>query len=116
MHELVAILVSVTTVSLASLTGIIFIGLKEGLLKRILMVLVGFSSGTLLGGAFIHLLPEAYEINETTTFYYVIIGIVSFFVLEKFLYWRHCHEEECPVHTFVYLNLVGTEFIISLTE
>jgi len=107
MHELVAILVSVTTVSLASLTGIIFIGLKEGLLKRILMVLVGFSSGTLLGGAFIHLLPEAYEINETTTFYYVIIGIVSFFVLEKFLYWRHCHEEECPVHTFVYLNLVG---------
>ncbi len=107
MHELVAILVSVTTVSLISLTGIVFIGLKEGWLKRILMVLVGFSSGTLLGGAFIHLLPEAYEMNETTTFYYVIIGIVSFFVLEKFLYWRHCHEEECPVHTFVYLNLVG---------
>jgi zinc and cadmium transporter len=107
MNELLAILLSVTTVSLISLTGIIFIGLKEGLLKRILMVLVSFSSGTLLGGAFIHLLPESIEMNETTTFYYVIIGIVSFFVLEKFLYWRHCHEEECPVHMFVYLNLIG---------
>jgi len=69
--------------------------------------LVGFSSGTLLGGAFIHLLPESIEINAATAFYYVIIGIISFFVLEKFLYWRHCHEEECPVHTFVYLNLLG---------
>jgi len=27
--------------------------------------------------------------------------------MEKFLYWRHCHEEKCPVHMFVYLNLVG---------
>lgn len=25
----------------------------------------------------------------------------------KFLYWRHCHEEKCPIHTFVYLNLIG---------
>ncbi len=107
MHELVAILLSVIAVSLISLTGIVFIGLKEGLLKRVLMVLVGFSSGTLLGGAFIHLLPESLEMNETATFYYVIIGIVSFFILEKFLYWRHCHEGECPVHMFVYLNLVG---------
>jgi zinc and cadmium transporter len=36
-----------------------------------------------------------------------MVGIVSFFALEKFLYWRHCHEKECPTHTFVYLNLVG---------
>jgi hypothetical protein len=43
MNDLLAILVSATAVSLVSLTGIVFIGLKEGLLKRILMVLVGFS-------------------------------------------------------------------------
>ncbi|MDI6690550.1 MAG: ZIP family metal transporter [Candidatus Bathyarchaeota archaeon] len=108
MNELIATLVSVTTISLISLTGIVFIGLKENMLKRILMLFVGFSSGTLLGSAFLDLLPEA--INSDfggTAFYYVIIGIVSFFALEKFLYWRHCHEEECPVHMFVYLNLVG---------
>lgn len=107
MNDLTAILISVTTVSLISLTGIIFVGLKEGLFKRFLMVLVGFSSGTLLGGAFIHLLPEAYEISAANAFYYVIIGIVSFFAMEKFLYWRHCHEGECPVHMFAYLNLLG---------
>jgi zinc and cadmium transporter len=107
MNDLVAILVSVTTVSLISLIGIIFIGLKEGLLKRVLMVFVGFSSGTLLGSAFLDLLPESMVEMGNEAFYYVLLGIVVFFALEKFLYWRHCHEEECPIHTFVYLNLVG---------
>jgi len=107
MNDLIAILASVIAVSLIAFVGILFIGLKESLLKRILTALIGFASGTLLGGAFLHLLPEAIEMNEATTFYYVIIGIVSFFALEKFLYWRHCHEEECPVHMFVYLNLIG---------
>ncbi|MEM2995413.1 MAG: ZIP family metal transporter [Candidatus Bathyarchaeia archaeon] len=107
MNDLVAILVSVTTVSLMSLTGIIFIGLKEELFKRVLMVLVGFSSGTLLGSAFLDLLPESTAEMENEAFYYVLFGIVVFFALEKFLYWRHCHEEECPIHMFVYLNIVG---------
>jgi zinc and cadmium transporter len=107
MNDLIVILVSVTTVSLISLTGIVFVGLKEGLFKRVLMVLVGFSSGTLLGSAFLDLLPESITELGSEAFYYVLIGIVVFFALEKFLYWRHCHEEECPVHMFVYLNLVG---------
>jgi len=56
------------------------------------------------------------ENDATTVFWYVIIGIISFFTLEKFLYWRHCHEKECPTHTFVYLNLVGDGFQILLME
>jgi zinc and cadmium transporter len=109
MDELVAILVSVTVVSLISFIGVIFIGLKESLLRRIVMVLVGFASGTLLGGAFFDLLPEAVNrINPPITiFYFVILGIIVFFCIEKFLYWRHCHEEECQVHTFAYISLVG---------
>jgi len=109
MDKLFAILASVTTVSSIALVGIIFIGLNEKLLKRTMMALVGFASGTLLGGALLHLLPEALTRlgDATTTSYLVIFGIVSFFAMEKFLYWRHCHEEACPVHMFVYLNLVG---------
>jgi len=109
MNDLITILVSVNVVSLIAFIGIIFIGLKEDLLKRFLMILVAFASGTLLGGAFIHLLPEAVSEADTliTPFYYVIFGIVSFFVMEKFLYWRHCHEDVCPAHMFVYLNLIG---------
>jgi zinc and cadmium transporter len=107
MTELVVILASVTVVSLVAFIGILFIGLKEAFLKRILMALIGFASGSLIGGAFIHLLPEALEEAGQATFYYVVVGIIFFFVMEKFLYWRHCHEGKCPVHVFAYLNLVG---------
>jgi len=41
------------------------------------------------------------------SFQSVIAGIITFFFIEKFLYWRHCHDGKCPVHTFAYLNLVG---------
>jgi len=112
MDDLIAILGSVTVVSLISFVGAVFIGLKESLLRRVLMAFVGFASGTLLGGAFIHLLPETLsqeglKMDVTTTFYSVIAGIVVFFAIEKFLHWRHCHEEVCPIHTFAYLNLIG---------
>ena len=105
--DLIVVLASVTLVSLVAFVGILFIGLKEAFLKRIVMALVGFASGSLIGGAFIHLLPESLEETGQVAFHYVIIGIVFFFVIEKFLYWRHCHEGECPVHIFVYLNLIG---------
>jgi len=108
MDNLVAILASVTGVSLISFVGVIFIGFKEESLKRVMMAFVGFASGTLLAGALINLLPEALkELEPAITFYYVMLGIMTFFVIEKFLHWRHCHEETCPVHTFAYINLVG---------
>jgi zinc and cadmium transporter len=108
MDGLPAILASVITVSLISFVGAIFIGLREKLLKQLLMVLVGFSSGTLIGSAFLDLLPEAIDmVKPVQAFSYVILGIVAFFSMEKFFYWRHCHEEECPVHMFAYLNLIG---------
>jgi len=80
MNDLIAILVSVTAVSL--------IGLKEEKLKRLTMILAGFASGILTCMAFLHLLPESLtsENDATTFFWYVIIGIISFFTLEKFLY------------------------------
>lgn len=107
MAELVVILASVTAVSLVSFIGVLFVGMKEAFIRRILMVLVGFSSGSLIGAAFINLLPEALEEMGPSIFYYVIIGIVFFFAMEKFLYWRHCHDGKCPVHMFAYLNLIG---------
>jgi len=109
MIDLIMILASVTAVSLIAFVGIFFAGMREEQLNRITMLLVGFASGTLIGGAFIHLLPEAIESgNDTTTvFFYVIAGIIVFFALEKFFYWRHCHERGCPTHAFVYLNLIG---------
>jgi len=105
---LLYIIAAVLAVSLISLVGIAFIGINEKKLKKITHLLVSFSAGTMLGGAFLHILPEAMgEGSELTPFILVIVGIMLFFIIEKFLHWRHCHEEKCEVHAVAYLNLVG---------
>ncbi|MBI3991308.1 MAG: ZIP family metal transporter [Candidatus Omnitrophica bacterium] len=95
-------------VSLVSLIGIFSLLLREGLLNKLLMTLIGFSAGGLIGGAFLHLLPEALEqAGSQVIFFYLILGFIAFFILEKYLHWRHCHEGVCSVHSFTYLNLIG---------
>lgn len=106
MYTLEWILVSTVLVSLISLIGTLFLALKEKFLKRILLVLVSFASGALLGGAFFHLIPESFSALDESVFIAVVFGIMVFFFLEKSL-WRHCHERECPIHPFAYLNLLG---------
>jgi len=99
-------------VSLLSLVGVLGLLLNEKALNRIVFLLVGFGAGGLIGGAFLHLLPEALE-HATAflfPFLYVIIGFIFFFMLEKFLYWRHCHDGKCEIHVFTYLNLIGDGF------
>lgn len=104
---LIEILLSVTIVSLISLIGILFVGVRESIMKRLNIALLGFATGAMIGGALLHMLPEALEECGPSAFQYTALGIVSFFIMEKFLYWRHCHDGECPVHSFVYLNLLG---------
>jgi len=95
-------------VSLVSLIGIFSLLLREGWLNKILFMLIGFSAGGLIGGAFLHLLPEALEqASSQIIFSYLILGFIAFFVLEKYFHWRHCHEGVCSVHAFTYLNLIG---------
>jgi zinc and cadmium transporter len=111
MDTLVWILGSTLLVSLFSFAGVVTLSLNDKLLKRISLVLVALSAGALMGGAFLHMIPEAVsgcaagELDALFT--YVIVGFVAFFVLEKVLFWRHCHDVNCEVHTFGYMNLVG---------
>jgi len=103
---LLQILIAVFIVSLVSILGI-FIFLKEKIMKKALFLLVSFAAGTFLGVAFLDLLPEALEegFKETIPIF-ILLGILSFFVLEKFLYWHHHHTGE-EVHSFTYLNIIG---------
>lgn len=95
-------------VSIISFVGIFALLLKEEMLNRILIVLIGFSAGSLIGGAFLHLLPESIEhAPEGRVFLFTVIGFILFFILERYFYWRHCHEEKCDIHAFTYLNLIG---------
>jgi zinc and cadmium transporter len=106
--ELTYIILATIVVSLLSFIGIITLSLKEKKLNKILLFLIGLSAGTLMGGAFLHLLPEAVEGNpRLDVFILVLVGFITFFIIEKVLHWRHCHKGECEVHTFTYMNLIG---------
>ncbi len=100
------VLSSTLFVSLISLVGIFFINKKISELERVSFILVSFSTGALITGAILHLIPEAIEENFNSI-YSIIFGIFLFFILETFLKWRHCHEFECEEHTFVPINLLG---------
>ncbi|MDD5428301.1 MAG: ZIP family metal transporter [Candidatus Omnitrophica bacterium] len=95
-------------ISLISFVGVISLLFKENILNKILLLLISFSAGALIGGAFLHLIPEAAEHNPHSEVYlFVIVGFILFFILEKYLHWRHCHKGKCDIHTFTYLNLIG---------
>lgn len=103
-------LISVFLVGLISFIGIFTLSIKKERLRKILLYLVSFSVGGLLGDAFIHLLPKAVETGfELNTSIYILLGIIVSFIIEKFVQWRHCHiitSKEHP-HPFAIMNLIG---------
>lgn len=108
MQILFLIILATLVNSLISLVGIFSLWMKEKLFKKILMSLVALSAGALLSGAFFHLIPESLEhLTSTAVFTYVLIGFIIFFLMEKFLYWHHCHKGKCDVHPVSYLILFG---------
>jgi len=105
-------LISVVIISLLSFVGIVTFAVKQKHIEKVLLVLVAFSVGALLGDSFFHLLPEAVEKTGSFTIeiaLLVLLGIIIFFSLEKFLRWRHCHQEQCEDHIkeLGTMNLVG---------
>jgi zinc and cadmium transporter len=60
---------------------------------------VSFAIGTMLGAAFLEVIPHAFEhSNAHTAALTILAGILLFFILEKLVLWRHCHTEHCEVH------------------
>ena len=102
-------LIASSIVSLISLIGALALIINDRLLKKIIIFLVAFAAGGLIGGAFFDILPEAMEYvkDPSQLFLYVVLGFMFFFVLEKYLHWRHCHDAECKIHSFTYLNIIG---------
>jgi zinc and cadmium transporter len=102
----------------------------DGARNRIVSWMISFAVGTLLGAAVLKLLPEALErVPATGVLGALLAGILTFFVLEKLVLWRHCHEpDDCAVHdaaaslvvigdafhTFVDGALIGAATITSI--
>lgn len=110
---------SALLVSILSLVGIFFISISEKRLKGVIIYLVSFSAGALLGDAFLHLLPEAAEESGFTVAIsaYVLLGVALSFILEKFIRWRHCHvpTSHNHPHPIAMMNLVG-DFVHNLID
>jgi len=84
-------IISVVIISLVSIIGIFTIYIRKKYMNNLLLFMVSLSTGTLFGGAFLHLLPEAFEklgIGIEVGIY-LLAGILTFFILEKFIHWRH---------------------------
>jgi zinc and cadmium transporter len=81
--------------SAIALVGSVVLVLKDETLNRLLLPLVAFAAGSLLGGAFFHLLPSALTrfSRVDAVFLWLLGGFVVFFALEQFLHWRHCHRK-----------------------
>jgi zinc and cadmium transporter len=96
---------------LISLLGVALLSTREETLRKYIFLFISVAVGALLGDAFIHLIPEALEesANTTLTSIFIIAGILSFFVLEKFLHWHHHGEdtEESHIHPVGKLILVS---------
>ena len=116
--ELLYIFGSVILISLMSLIGLFTFLFSSRYMDKVLLFLVSFSAGALLGDVFIHLLPELsqeYGLGLKMTIF-ILLGILMFFSLEKFIHWRHCHTTgECDIHehrhrhkhSLAIMNLVG---------
>lgn len=96
--------------SAIALVGSVTLLLEEATLDRVIMPLVAFAAGSLLGGAFFHMLPAAMQDapGDPTVFLWVLTGFVMFFALEQFLHWHHCHRasSDCK-KPLTYLILLG---------
>ncbi|HIJ98452.1 TPA: ZIP family metal transporter [archaeon] len=109
------ILLSVLIVSLVSLVGILTISMSGRKLKNIIFILISFAAGTMLGGAFFDLLPEAAEIEGiliADIFLYTLIGVIVFFLIESFIHLYHCHVGYHKPHEYrhkpiAYLSLIA---------
>lgn len=104
--EVIYTLGSVLLISVLSLVGVFSLSMSEWLLKRCVSFLVAIAIGALLGDAFLHLIPEAFEISEnsTTVSLFVLLGIFIFFIIEKYFHWHHGthgndehHKEHCEI-------------------
>lgn len=99
--------------SLLSLIGVVTTLTDTARLKSTTYLLVGLATGALFGDAIIHLLPKAYEASENKAqiSLLVLCGVFGFFILEKFLHWRHRHsiddDDFTAIHPMGRMNLIA---------
>lgn len=96
--------------SAIALVGSATLWLRPEQLERVVLPLVAFAAGSLMGGAFFHMLPASLagggDLESSLLF--TVAGFVLFFALEQFLHWHHCHRAQVDCRQpMTYLILLG---------
>jgi zinc and cadmium transporter len=110
MSALAWIISSSLAMSCIALVGAVTLVLKQQTLDKIILPLVAFAAGSLIGGAFLHMIPAGISSYGNTTTYYlwILLGFTIFFCLEQFLHWHHCqHQATDQKRPLTYLILIG---------
>lgn len=112
--ELVYLLIALILGSVGSiaLAGLLLL-LNPQRLDRAATLLMYFAGGTLLGAAFLGMIPKAISmVNPATIFPVILIGILFFFIMEKIILWRTCHNQNCErhLHAMAPIILIGDAF------
>jgi zinc and cadmium transporter len=77
----------------------LFLLFPEGVRRTLVPCLVSYATGTLLAAAFLGMIPNALrKAQALPVLSSVLAGMLLFFLLEKLVIWRHCHEGECEAH------------------
>ena len=106
METLIWIILGTFFVSLLGLIGVFAMPMRDKQLKKIIYVLTAFAIGGLLGGAFFHLLPEAFgEMPADTALLFTLIGFLAFLIIETYFHWHL--SGDCCVQPYAYLLLFG---------
>ena len=113
------------------MVGVFSLSLKEEVVKKYISLFISLAVGALLGDAFIHLIPEAFEssFSSIAVSLLTISGIIIFFVIEKFLHWHH-HENDIEInhihpvgklilftdgfHNLIDGIIIGVSFLVSV--
>ncbi len=122
MIEVILAFLMIFLIGCVSLVGVFMISLKEKTLDNILFILVAFATGTIIATALFDLIPEALRsldelnskriiVDQSFLFISIIMGFVTFFIIERFIYWFHGHAHEADDKLVCYEKLLDSDKI-----
>lgn len=90
------IIVSGIAMSMIALVGSLTLILKQETLNKVLLPLVAFAAGSLIGGAPFHMIPASVHVmgNHISVYLWIVTGFLIFLALEQFLNWHHSHQTD----------------------
>ncbi len=94
---------------LATIVGTLLVFCREKWARKHSLSLISFAAGVMLASAFIYIIPESLKLYDNALFF-VLIGILIFYLLQHIIMLHPCHDEECRIHRLGMFSFAGLVF------